>query len=157
MPKTRFQGIVFGLMMVTCMVYPMTCYNITLATGRLSAAVLKTAVIGAIPGIIIAFILENLIAGRLAKMLAFRFVTPGKDKPIYIIFTISICTVCLMCPLMSFTMNLIHSGLSYELFFIWLKAIAFCFPFALGWQLFVAGPVVRFVFSRIFPANITQA
>ena len=37
MPKTKGQEIIFGIMMVSLMVYGMVVYNITIATGGISS------------------------------------------------------------------------------------------------------------------------
>ena len=37
-----------------------------------------------------------------------------------------------------------------EIISVWLETTALNFPMALCWQLFFAGPLVRFIFKRIF-------
>lgn len=41
MPKTKFQGFIFTIMMVFAMVYVMTVYNISMETGGLTNSVFK--------------------------------------------------------------------------------------------------------------------
>ena len=48
----------------------------------------------------LAFILEMFVVERLARKLAFRLVTPGQERPIFITLAISSMIVCLMCPTM---------------------------------------------------------
>ena len=48
------------------------------------------------------FYLNTFIAGPLAKKIAFKLVNPKEDKPIFIILAISVLSVWLMCPMMSF-------------------------------------------------------
>ena len=43
MPKTKFQEIIFTILMVIVMVYAMICYNISLETGGLSSGVFAAA------------------------------------------------------------------------------------------------------------------
>lgn len=44
MPKTKFQSIIFTLMMVFCMVFCMTAYTIALKMGGLSYTVFALAI-----------------------------------------------------------------------------------------------------------------
>ena len=139
MPKNLGQSVVFGVLMVIVMVYFMVCYNISMDMGGLTPAVFLLA-------------LEELpimAAIAFAKVLAFRFVNPATDKPMVIILAISAMTVCCMCPVMSFIATLMHSG-TQALFTNWLQKWFFNFAPALLWQIFFAGPIVRFVFGLIF-------
>lgn len=151
MPKTKFQEIIFTIIMVIIMVYALVVYNISLDRGELTNDVFLIAfgelVIMGIAG----FILEIFIAGPLSKKLAFRIVTPGKDKPIFVILAISAMTVCLMCPMMSFIATVLFKGVDAQLISKWLQTSAMNFPMALCWQIFFAGPLVRWIFGHLFP------
>ena len=149
MPKNLVQSIVFGVLMVVVMVYFMICYNIAMDMGGLTPSVFILA-LGELPIMAaIAFVLESVALGKLAKILAFRIVNPATDKPMAIILAISAMTVCCMCPVMSFNATFMQSG-SQSLFNIWLQIWFFNFTPALLWQIFFAGPIVRFVFGLIF-------
>ncbi len=95
----------------------------------------------------IAIVLELLFVGKLAQMLAFRFVTPGKDPMILIVLAISAMSVCLMCPLMSMAATILFKSAGKEFVAVWLQTTAMNFPMALCWQIFFAGPLVRNVFG----------
>ena len=78
MPQTKFQDVVYTIIMVCIMVYAMVCYNVAIDMGGLSNEVFLIAlhelpIMGTI-----GFILEFFIVGNLAKILAFRFVDPAK-------------------------------------------------------------------------------
>lgn len=151
MPKTKFQEIIFSLMMVIVMVYAMVVYNISMDMGGLSNDVFlmafgELALMGAA-----AFILEMFIAGPLAKKIAFSFVTPGKDRMIAVILAISAVTVCLMCPMMSLLATVLFKGAGTQIISVWIQTTAVNFPMALCWQIFFAGPFVRWIFKRLFP------
>lgn len=152
MPKTKFQDVIFTIMMVIVMVYAMVVYNISIEKGGLNNQIFYLAlgelrIMG-----VVAFVLEMLIAGPLSKKLAFRLVTPGEDKLIFVILTISAFTVCLMCPMMSFVATILFKGgIHSQLIATWLQTSAINFPMALCWQIFFAGPLVRLIFKRIFP------
>ena len=145
MPKNLVQSVVFGVVMV----YFMVCYNISMDMGGLTPAVFLLALEELPIMAAIAFVLESVALGKLAKILAFRFVNPATDKQIVIILAISAMTVCCMCPVMSFIATLMHSG-TQSLFTNWLQKWFFNFAPALLWQIFFAGPIVRFVFGLIF-------
>ena len=42
-----------------------------------------------------------------------------------------------------------------EIISVWLETTALNFPMALCWQLFFAGPIVRFIFRHIFRRSLT--
>lgn len=156
MPKNLVQSVVFGLLMVCVMVYFMVCYNISMDMGGLTPVVFVAALKELPIMAFIAFVLEFVALGKLAKILAFRFVNPECDKPIVIILAISAMTVLCMCPTMSFIATLMHSG-TEMLFTNWLQKWFLNFAPALLWQIFFAGPLVRFIFGLIFRERKSEA
>ncbi len=151
MPKTKFQDVIFTIMMVIVMVYGMVVYNISVDKGGLTNEVFvlafgELAIMG-----VIGFVLEMFIAGPLSKKLAFRLVTPGEDKMIMVILAISAMTVCLMCPMMSFVATVLFKGVDSQIIAKWIQTSVMNFPMALCWQIFFAGPLVRMIFRKIFP------
>lgn len=151
MPKTKFQEIIFTIIMVIVMVYALVVYNISLDKGGLTNEVFLIAFGELVIMGIVGFILEMLIAGPLAKKLAFRLVTPGKDKPIFVILAVSVMTVCLMCPMMSFVAAVLFKGVDAQLLSKWIQTSVMNFPMAFCWQIFFAGPFVRWIFGHLFP------
>lgn len=151
MPKTKLQDVIFTIMMVIVMVYAMVVYNISIDMGGLTNEVFVIACSELILMGIVGFIIEFLIVGPLAKKLAFRLVTPGEDKMIYVILAISSITVCLMCPMMSFVATALFKGVDSQLIANWIQTTALNFPMALCWQIFFAGPLVRLLFKQMFP------
>lgn len=157
MPQTKFQDVIFTILMVIVMVYAMVCYNIALDLGGMKNAVFATALHELPIMCPIAFVLEFLVVGRLAQKLAFRFVQPGRDPMIMIILAISAMTVCLMCPTMSLIATLLFKNTGSELPAVWVQTIAMNFPMALCWQVFFAGPLVRLVFRTLFQKQLRNA
>ena len=155
MPKTKFQDFIYTLIMVIVMVYAMVCYNIAMSTGGLTNEVFLMA-FGELPIMgVIAFILEFFIIGKLAQKLAFRLVNPKEDKQIFVILAISSMIVCLMCPIMSFFGSVLFNFNGVEnIFANWIRISVMNFPMALCWQIFYAGPFVRFIFKRIFKKQL---
>ena len=150
MPKTKFQEVVFTIMMVFVMVYAMICYNISLNIGGMANHVFLDAFHELVIMGPVAFILDFFLYGSLSKKIAFRIVNPAEDKPIMIILAISSITVCLMCPSMSLAATLLFKNPGKEVIAIWLQTTALNFPMAFFWQIFFAGPLVRKIFGAIF-------
>ena len=123
MPKNLFQEIVFTVLMVFVMVYAMICYNIALNMGGMSNAVF---------------------------LKAFHELVIMAPIPFHLVLAISVISVIFMCPLMSLTATLLFKDAGREVIAVWLETTAMNFPMALCWQLFFAGPIVRFVFGLIF-------
>ncbi len=150
MPKTKFQEVIFTILMVFVMVYAMICYNISLNIGGMANHVFLDAFHELVIMGPVAFILDFFLYGSLSKRLAFRIVNPAEDKPIMIILAISSITVCLMCPSMSLVATLLFKNPGKEVIAIWLQTTALNFPMAFFWQIFFAGPLVRKIFGAIF-------
>lgn len=150
MPKTKFQNVIFTLLMAFVMVYAMICYNIALNKGQMSNEVFLLAFHELIIMWPVAFLLEMFVVEGLSKKLAFRIVTP-KDRPIVITLAISSMIVCLMCPMMSLVATILFKNAGTQIVAVWLQTTVFNFPMAFFWQIFFAGPLVRLVFRTIFP------
>lgn len=150
MPKTKFQEVIFTILMVFVMVYAMICYNISLNIGGMANHVFLDAFHELVIMGPVAFILDFFLYGSLSKKLAFRIVNPAEDKPIMMILAISSITVCLMCPSMSLAATLLFKNAGTEIIAVWLQTTALNFPMAFFWQIFFAGPLVRKIFGAIF-------
>ncbi len=151
MPKTKFQDFIYTIIMVIVMVYGMICYNAAINMGGMSNQVFLAA-LGELPIMgTIAFVLEFFFIGKLSQKLAFRLVNPKEDKPIFVILAISSMIVCLMCPIMSFFGSVLFGFSGIEnIVSKWLQTCVINFPMALCYQIFYAGPFVRFIFRKIF-------
>ena len=98
-----------------------------------------------------AFLLDTFIAGPLAKKIAFKLVNPKEYKPIFIILAISVLSVWLMCPMMSFVaIVLIKRAFGTQIISVWIQTTIINFPMAFFWQLFAAGPLVRKIFGKMY-------
>ena len=149
MPKTKFQSIIFTVITAWIMVYIMTLYNTVLATGTFTNITFLTALKGMWIEYIIIFLCAFFISSHLAKYFAFRIVQPD-DRPIAIILTIQIFTVVSQVALASILG--VYHGYGFTTQFIPNYLITHCknFIMALPVQLFIAGPIARFIFRRIF-------
>ena len=145
MPKTKFQEIIFTIMMVFMMVYFMICYNIALNVGGMTNQVFLDAFHELVIMGPVAFILDFFIIGHLAKKKAFQVVD--------LVIAISVVSIILMCPCMSFAATLLFKNAGNQIIAVWLQTTVLNFPMAFFLQLCFAGPIVRFVFGKIFREN----
>ena len=158
MPKTKFQEVIFTIMMVFVMVYVMICYNIALNTGGLDSSVFLSAFRELVIMAPVAFILDFFFVGHMAKRAAFRIVDPRKENPFHLVLAISAVSVMWMCPLMSLAATILFKNAGSEFIAVWLQTTVFNFPMAFFWQMCYAGPFVRFLFRLIFREreNVTE-
>lgn len=152
MPKTKFQEVIFTILMAAVMVYGMVCYNIAVNTGDFTNHVFVAAFNELPIMTVVAVALELIFVGTLSKIVAFRLVDPAKSQPFFIVAAISVASVWIMCPCMSFAATVLFKGglLQREFLSIWIKTTVLNYPMAFFWQFFVAGPLVRLVFGSVF-------
>lgn len=164
MPKTKLQGIVFGLLMSITMAYGMEVYNVALKEGGLAAItnrVFPAALLEAAYMWIFVFLFSNLWGNRLGHKLAAKICRP-QDNPFLHTLFISGCTVLIMCPTMSMVAAILFSvvlggGSWSQLPAYWVATVLKNFPMALLWNLFAAGPVTRLLFRRIFARQLAAS
>lgn len=170
MPKTKGQGIVFGIIMSITMAYGMEVYNVAIKNGcttpgwnfsSLTNEVFLDALIEASYMWVFVFIFSNLWGNRLGHKMAAKIIRPEKDNPFFITVITSCCTVLIMCPTMSLVasvlFNIILAGQSpVDILAIWVGTVLKNFPMALLWNLFAAGPVTRALFRLIFRKQLKQ-
>lgn len=151
MPKTKFQEFVYGLMMTFFMVLAMEFYNAGLREGALTAAGMLDALKEMRIMFPVCFVMGFFLIDLLAPKLAFRMVTPGEDRPVFITLVRASITVAFMCPIMSFWATLfLKQPAAAEFIPSWLQTVVCNFPMAFFWQVFYCGPLVRFLFRLIF-------
>ena len=147
MPKNKFEEVIFTIIMATVMVYGMVVYNVELNMGGVTNQTFLIALRELPIMVPIAFVLEFFIVGKIAGMLAFKVMRPT-DRPQFIIYAISICICCIMCPTMSLiAMFLFKDNHSFG---SWIQTWGMNFPMAILYQLFCCGPFVRLIFCTIF-------
>ena len=156
MPKTKFQNVIFTLMMAFLMVYVMICYNIALNRGDMTNEVFILAFHELAIMWPAAFILEFFIVDKVAHRLAFRVVDPQTDRPIFITLAISIMFVCIMCPVMSLIATILFKDAGSEFVAVWFKTTVMNFPMAFFWQMCYCGPLIRLIFRAIFRRTLEK-
>lgn len=163
MPKTKAQGILFGVLMSITMAYGMEVYNVAIKLGyhtmpggfsNMTNSIFWEALVEASYMWVLVFIFSNLWGNRIGHWIAGRIICPETDNPFFITLIISGCTVLVMCPTMSLAASILfniilgHAPLS-QLPGIWAGTLLKNFPMALLWNLFAAGPLTRLIFGAI--------
>lgn len=156
MPQTKFQGVIFSLMMVFCMVFCMTFYTIALSSGSLSPDIFPLALKEMWPEYAIVFVLVFFFISKLAQRLAFRIFNPKEDKKVFVMLAIQSFTVVLAVPSITLIATFIHGGFTSDWFCKWITTAVLCFPMAFFPQIFFAGPLVRFLFRLIFARQLSS-
>lgn len=171
MPKTKFQGVIFGILMSITMAYGMEVFNVAHKLGystmpggfsNMTNHVFYEALIEASFMWVFVFIFSNLWGNRIGYGLAAKLIDPKKDNPFFCTLVISGCTVLIMCPTMSavaaILFNIIMGGAPAVQFpAIWVGTVLKNFPMALLWNLFAAGPITRFTFRKLFAERKSAA
>lgn len=152
MPKTKFQNVIFTIIMATIMVYGMIVYNVALNTGGVTNQTFLLALHEMPIMVPVAFVLEFFVVEKLASRLAFSFMRPT-DRPQFITYAISLMIVCIMCPVMSLIATLLFKEPSFG---TWIHTFGCNFPMAMFWQMFYCGPLVRLIFRTIFHKQIKE-
>lgn len=109
MPKTKGQGLVFGILMSVTMAYGMEVYNVALKSGVLQhvggfSDMRNTVFLDALKEAaymwVVVLVISTLWGNRLGAKLADKLVSP-QDSPFLQMLARSCCTVLVMCPTMS--------------------------------------------------------
>lgn len=165
MPKTKAQGIIFGVIMSYAMAYGMEVYNIAIKLGvhlaaggysNMTNVVFWEAFREALYMGVFVFIFSNLWGNRVGARFMQRHCDPSRDNPYFCRLMRQAGTVAVMCPTMSMVasilFNLIFAGAPViELPAIWVGTVLKNFPMAFFWNMFAAAPFTRWLFGRLFP------
>ena len=152
MPETKLQDFIFSLMMVICMVYCMTVYNLALEQG-FSLASFSDAHRLMWPEVVMAFIVQRYLAKRVANKVLHLMLDVKTAKPSLISVFVAAGNVIVMAPCMTLLVNILHHGISSELISFWMPKLVLNFPFALCIQVFYVGPFVRLMYRLIMRAT----
>lgn len=164
-PKTKAQGLAYGLFMCIFMSLGMEVYNNAVKMGyNLQPGGLSNMDWSVVPAALselwfiipVVFILSNTYGNRLGAKLASTLIDPERDSSFWRSCVIIACTTLVMCPSMSLfastLFNVILAGRpAIELPVIWIGTIFKNFPMALLWNLFAASPLSRICLKVAFP------
>lgn len=151
MGSNKKEALIFTSMMCFCMVVFMSFYNVIIASG-FNNRLLADVAAGLLPALAVALFCDIVLVSRAAKGLAFKIVKPSAPK-VQKVLTISCFMVCGMVILMSLYGTLAHFGFADNFFRHYFSVLGLNFICALPLQLLVAGPLTRFLFSRMFPVR----
>lgn len=145
MPTNKKEGIIFTTLMCFLMVLGMSVYNL-LIHGSLSFINLIT---GLIPGFVVAFLLDTLVVGVVAKKIAFNLNFINKENKLHLILSISCLMVLGMVTFMSVFGILIEGGIPNDFVNTYLHTWVLNIIMALPLQLLLVGPFSRLVLKKI--------
>lgn len=171
MPKTKFQGIIFGLIMSYSMAYGMEVYNVAIKIGvntqaggfsNLTNQVFLDALIEALYMGLFVFLFSNLWGNTAGAKFAARYCSPEKDNPYFCRLMRQAGTVAIMCPTMSLTASILFNiilakGSPADLPAIWVGTLIKNLPMAFFWNMFAAAPFSRWLFALLFREKNTTA
>jgi len=163
MPRTKTQGIIFGVLMSFFMAYGMEVYNISIRMGynlteglgysSIQYSVFIEALKEATFMSIIVFIVSNLIGNKVGAMVMNKYCDVKKDNPYFCRIMRQAGTILIMCPLMSLIASIIFQiimgGQSViQLPAIWIGTVMKNLPMAFFWNMFFVAPFVHFIFEK---------
>lgn len=162
MPKTRAQGIVFGIIMSYAMAYGMEVYNVAIKLGfdlsaggfsNMTNIVFWEALKEALYMGLFVFLFSNLWGNRLGARFAEKHCSPARDNPYLCQLLRQAGTVAVMCPTMSLVasvlFNVLLAGSPWtQLPAIWVGTVLKNFPMAFFWNMFAAAPFSHWLFRE---------
>lgn len=157
-PKTVPQRIVFTALGVLLMATTMATYNKYLVYGEFSVNLFKQVGIAFLQKAPVAFLLQFFVIQKFAGKQAAKY--PTDNKILYQCIRTGF-TVLVMCPIMCLYSNIINMiqfhWTVWELLEAWISKMPINWIFAFGVQIWILGPVNRFLFSKIFAKELAKA
>lgn len=164
MPRNKFQGIVFGVIMSYAMAFGMEIYNTAINLGLgLQPGGLSHMTWSAMGGAmkemlfmgVFVFILSESFGNRMGQRFMEKHTTEN-DSPYFHQLMRQAGTVAVMCPGMSMLATILffvigqHQPLT-QLPVIWIGTVFKNFPMAFFWNMFAAAPFTHWFFEVLFP------
>ena len=171
MPRTKTQGIIFGLIMSYAMAIGMEVYNIAIKMGfnlnlggfsSMTNAVFPAALVEASYMGLFVFLFSSLYGNRVGAAFAAKVSDPGKDNSYFCQLMRQAGTIAVMCPTMSMVASILFNVILAkqsvtQLPAIWVGTVIKNFPMAFFWNMFAAAPFSRWIFGKLFAkANAEQ-
>lgn len=151
MPTNKRESFIFTIMMCAFMVFIMTLYNELLVFG-FSKNVIKDAWVSFPLAYVVGMLLDWFIVSGFAGLMAKIFLNQN-DSKIKKIIIYSLSMVIGMVFFMSLFGAILEVGFSRKIITAWMHNIPLNLAVALPLQLLIAGPIVRYCFRRLIPAN----
>lgn len=164
MPKTKAQGVIFGLIMSYAMAIGMEVYNVAIKMGfdlnggglsNMTNDVFPAALVEASYMGLFVFLFSNLWGNRAGTAFAARHSDPNHDNPHLCQLFRQAGTIAVMCPTMSLVASVLFNVLlagqpAVQLPAIWVGTVLKNFPMAFFWNMFAAAPFTRNAFALLF-------
>ena len=164
MPKTKFQGFIFGLIMSFAMTIGMEIYNVSIEFGvnlepggmsNMTYAIFPVALKQAGFMGIIVLLTSSLLGNRIGAAFAARHTDPKKDNPYFCRIMRQAGTIAIMCPTMSLIASILFNIIPgnapiTQLPIIWMGTLFKNIPMAFFWNMFAAAPFTHLLFGLIF-------
>ena len=165
MPRTKTQGIIFGLIMSYAMALGMEVYNIAIKMGfnlnmggfsSMTNVVFPAALVEASYMGLFVFLFSNLYGNRVGASFAAKVSDLKKDNPYFCQLMRQAGTIAVMCPTMSMVASILFNVILArqpvtQLPAIWVGTVIKNFPMAFFWNMFAAAPFTRWLFKALFP------
>jgi hypothetical protein len=151
MPTNKRESFIFTIMMCAFMVFIMTLYNELLLFG-FSKNLIKDAWVSFPLAYVVGMLLDWFIVAGFAGLMAKIFLHQN-DSKIKTIIIYSLSMVIGMVFFMSLFGAILEVGFSTKIITAWMHNIPLNLAVALPLQLLIAGPIVRYCFRRLIPAN----
>ena len=162
MPKNKTQGIIFGIIMSYSMAVGMEIYNNAIQQGvhlqpggftNLTYGIVGKALVEALFMGLIVIIVSELWGNRLGARFAAKVSDPQRDNPYFCRVMRQAGTILVMCPLMSLIASILFQvilggQLLFRLPTIWIGTAMKNFPMAFFWNMFVAAPLIHWIFEK---------
>lgn len=157
-PKTLPQRIVFTALGVLLMATTMATYNKYLVYGAFSVNLFQQVGIAFLQKAPVAFLLQFFVIQKFAGKQAAKY--PTDNKILYQCIRTGF-TVLVMCPIMCLYSNIINMiqfhWTVWQLLEAWISKMPINWIFAFCVQIWILGPVNRFLFSKIFAKELANA
>lgn len=149
MPINKKEQLIYTVLMVFVMASVLTTYNIVIHQGFSLESIKQAWLIFPITASI-AFFIEVTFVGKIAFKLISKFVKESDPLPKKILIS-ALCFVTQMVLLMSTICALLFNPFNENWLSGWLISIPRNFIMAYPLQVLIAGPLVGFVFRKLFP------
>ena len=164
MPKSRFQGFIFGVIMSYAMALGMEVYNIAVREGvnltaggfgNMTDSVFAEAFKEVSYMGLLVILFSNLWGNRIGAAIGAKHFNPETDNPYICRLFRQAATVAVMCPTMSLVASVLFnivpgSAPLTQLPAVWAGTVLKNFPMAFFWNMFAAAPFTHWICGKIF-------
>lgn len=148
LPRNEKEGLLYGFIIALITSLVMITLNVSTEVGRIDGEVVLTILKSWPIMLVVAMLMEALVAGRIASRLLQRFSDPSDGFNAKILFTI-LFTVTVMSATLTIIASLIFGGLNMDAFTHWPEKWPRNFAVALWCEILIAQPPARFAMKKL--------